>query len=225
MSLFPNGTFKDFPILVETPLACTRSNDMRALPNILVCFIFLISFSPVNLALAEDAWFSHEVSISKGVGTVTAELKLPAPPSTTYKVLADYAHWPDLFPRHPVILSTTRDNNRVQVAMQIPAQFIPVNLELVTSTLESPPHRLETTLVKGDFDRYDWTWDLSQSSSDKMTIATLTLVVQPSIWVPEWLLQWLLESEITTHFHLLREQVLARHQEQQRSQIINANSP
>ncbi len=198
---------------------------MRALPNILVCFIFLISLSPVNLALAEDAWFSHEVSISKGVGTVTAELKLPAPPSTTYKVLADYAHWPDLFPRHPVILSTTRDNNRVQVAMQIPAQFGPVNLELVTSTLESPPHRLETTLVKGDFDRYDWTWDLSQSPSDAMTTAMLTLIVQPTIWIPEWLLRWFLESDLTAHFHLLREQVLARHQEQQGSQTIEANSP
>jgi len=196
-----------------------------ALLNILVCIIFLIPLSPVNLALAEDAWFSHEVSISKGLGTVTAELKLLAPPSTTYQVLADYAHWPDLFPRHPVIQRISRDRNRVQVAMQIPAQYVPVNLELVTSTLESPPHKLETTLVKGDFDRYDWTWDLSQSPSDAMTTAMLTLIVQPSIWVPEWLLKWLLESEITTHFHLLREQVLARHQEQQGSQTIEANSP
>ena len=198
---------------------------MMALSNILVCIIFLIPLSSINLALAEDAWFSHKVSISKGLGTVTAELKLLAPPSTTYQVLSDYAHWPDLFPRHPVIQRISRDRNRVQVAMQIPAQYIPVNLELVTSTLESPPHRLETTLVKGDFDRYDWTWDLSQSPSDAMTIAMLTLIVQPSIWIPEWLLRWFLESEITTHFHLLREQVLARHQEQQRGQTYKANSP
>ena len=208
----------DFPIF-------THSNGMMALLNILVCIIFLIPLSSVNLAIAEDAWFSHKVSISKGMGTVTAELKLLAPPSTTYQVLADYAHWPDLFPRHPVIQRISRDRNRVQVAMQIPAQYVPVNLELVTSTLESPPHKLETTLVKGDFDRYDWTWDLSQSPSDAMTIAMLTLIVQPSIWIPEWLLRWFLESEITTHFHLLREQVLARHQEQQGSQTIKANSP
>ena len=195
------------------------------LPNILVCLIFLIPLSQVSLALAEDAWFSHEVNITEGVGTVTAELKLLVPPSTTYEVLADYAHWPDLFPRHPVIQRISRDRNRVQVTMQIPAQYIPVNLELVTNTLESPPHRLETTLVKGDFQRYDWTWDLSQSPSDAMTIAMLTLIVQPSIWIPEWLLRWFLESEITIHFHLLREQVLARHQEQQRGQTYQANSP
>ena len=66
-----------------------------ALLNILVCIIFLIPLSSVNLALAEDAWFSQEVRISEGVGTITAELKLLAPPSTTYEVLADYAHWPD----------------------------------------------------------------------------------------------------------------------------------
>ncbi len=196
-----------------------------ALLNILVCIIFLIPLSPVSVALAEDAWFSQEVRISEGVGTITAELKLLAPPSTTYEVLADYAHWPDLFPRQPLIQRISRDSNRVQVAMQIPAQYIPVNLELVTSTLESPPHRLETTLVKGDFDRYDWTWDLSQSPSDTITIARLILVVQPSIWVPEWLLRWFLESDLTTHFHLLREQVLALHQEQQGSQTIKANSP
>ncbi len=128
---------------------------MMILPSILVCIIFLIPLSQVSLALAEDAWFSHQISITEGVGTVTAELKLLAPPSTTYEVLADYAHWPNLFPRHPVIQRISRNSNRVQVAMQIPAQYVPVNLELVTSTLDSPPHRLETTLVKGDFDRYD----------------------------------------------------------------------
>ena len=191
---------------------------MIALPNILVCIISLFPLSQVSLALAEDAWFSHEVSITEGVGTVTADLKLPTPPSTTYEVLADYAHWPDLFPRQPVIQRITRDNSQVQVAMQIPAPYLPFTLELVTSTLESPPHKLETTLVKGDFDRYDWTWDISQSPSDNMTIATLTLVVQPSIWMPEWLFRWFLESELTTHFHLLREQVMARHQEQQRGE-------
>lgn len=193
--------------------------------NLLVSIIFLFPFIPVNLALAEDAWFSYEVRIAEGVGTITAELKLLAPPSITYEVLADYAHWPDLFPRQPVIQRISRDRNRVQVAMQIPAQYIPVNLELVTNTLESPPHRLETTLVKGDFDRYDWTWDLSQSPSDTITIARLILVVQPSIWVPDWLLRWFLESDLTTHFHLLREQVLTHHQEQQRNQTFQTNSP
>ena len=196
-----------------------------ALSNLLVSIIFLFPFSLVNLALAEDAWFSHKVSIAEGVGTITAELKLLAPPSITYEVLADYAHWPDLFPRQPLIQGISRDNNRVQVTMQIPAQYIPFNLELVTNTLESPPHRLETTLVEGDFDRYDWTWDLSQSPSDTITIARLILVVQPSIWVPEWLLRWFLESDLTTHFHLLREQVLTHYQEQQRDETIQTNSP
>ncbi len=70
-----------------------------------------------------------------------------------------------------------------------------------------------------------WTWDLSQSPSDTITIAMLALIVQPSIWIPEWLLRWFLESEITTHFHLLRKQVLARHQEQQHGQTFKANSP
>ncbi len=59
----------------------------------------------------------------------STQLTLPAPPTTTYAVLAGL----------------------------VSADYLPITLELVTDTVETSPLRLNTTLVKGDFERYDWT--------------------------------------------------------------------
>lgn len=181
------------------------------IPSLILSLSFLVTITTPQPSSAQDTWFTHTIVIDdEGLATVNAQLTLPAPPATTYAVLADYPQWPGLFPGKPVIHGIRRIEDRVRVTMHIPAGYLPFTLELVTDTVETPPLRLNTTLVGGDFERYDWTWDLRQSS-DERTVAQLLLLVRPSMWIPNWLLQWLLEAELTTHFRLLREQVLARH--------------
>lgn len=161
---------------------------------------------------AGEPWVTHTIEIDdEGMATVSAQLHLPVPPVTTYAVLTDYPHWPDLFPRHPFVKSIQNIDGRTRVAMRIPITYLPLHLELVTDTVETVPVRINTTLVEGDFERYDWTWDLSQSPSDTMTTAQLFMTIHPAIRVPDWILHWLLESELTAHFQLLREQVMVRH--------------
>ncbi len=161
---------------------------------------------------AGEPWVTHTIEIDdEGMATVSAQLQLPVPPATTYAVLTDYPHWPDLFPRHPFVKSIQNIDGRTRVAMRIPITYLPLHLELVTDTVETVPVRLNTTLVEGDFERYDWIWDLSQSPSDTRTTAHLFMTIHPAIRVPDWVLHWLLESELTAHFQLLREQVMVRH--------------
>ncbi len=180
--------------------------------SLIISFSFLFTITDPQPSSAKDTWFTRNVVIDdEGVATVSAQLILPVPSSTTYAVLTDYPHWPDLFPRKPIIHDVRKIDDRVRVTMHVPADYLPLNLELVTDTVESSPLRLNTRLVKGDFERYDWTWDLSRSPSEDSTVAQLLLRVAPSIWVPDWIFRWLLESELTMHFRLLREQVFARH--------------
>lgn len=185
---------------------------MRTLVFIVSLWCF-VTVTTTPFSSADDAWFTHVIDVDRnGVATVNAQLTLPVPPTTTYAVLTDYPRWPEMFPKRPLIESLRRLDNRMRVTMHVPTDYLPITLELITDTIEVAPLRLTTTLVSGDFERYHWTWDLSQSPSEKSTSAQFFLQVAPSTWVPNWIFQWLLESELTKHFQLLREQVLARHQ-------------
>ena len=185
---------------------------MRA-PLFILSLWCVVTVTTTPFASADDAWFTHEIVIDHdGVATVNARVTLPVPPTTTYAVLTDYPRWPEMFPKKPLIESIRRLDNRTRITMHVPADYLPITLKLITDTVEIVPLRLATTLVSGDFERYHWTWDLSHSPSEQSTVAQLFLQVAPSTWAPNWIFRWLLESEITKHFQLLREQVLARHQ-------------
>ena len=210
--------FFPFPVFGRRPpshlpdVRGRRLDDMRILLFI-VSLWCVVTVTTTPFSSADDAWFTHVIAIDdNGVATVNAQLTLPVPPTTTYAVLTDYPRWPDLFPKKPLIESIRRIDNRTRITMHVPADYLPVTLKLITDTIEVDPLRLTATLVSGDFDRYHWTWDLNQSPSEKLTTAQLFLQVAPAAWVPNWIFRWLLESELTKHFQLLREQVLARHQ-------------
>jgi len=176
----------------------------------LVLSVGIAIFQP-SVAWADENWFSLGIHVTEdGVAVATADLVLPTSPEVVYTVLTDYPHWPDLFPQQPRINTIKTEDSRVIVDMAIPAHFLPIDLELVTETREIHPLRLETTLVRGDFDRYDWVWELTPAQDGTQTHATLILNVQPALWVPDWLMRWLLESELEAHFHKLRTEVMER---------------
>lgn len=146
----------------------------------------------------------------QGVGIVHASLVLPAPRDLVFAVLTDYPHWPDLFPRQPQINAIIQKDDRTIVEMTIPAIFIPFSLELVTSTKALEPDRIETQFVRGDFSTYEWVWVLRPNGVGPDTEAVLELKVKPTIWVPGWVLTWLIETELRKHVELLQRQVQAR---------------
>ena len=195
--------------------------------------IFLLAISLGFLSqppwgLAEDAWFSSSVTISENdVATLTADVMLAAPPETVYAVLSDYPNWPDLFAQPPTINAIQRNNNHVRVDMRLNVSFLPIGLRLVTNTEEIPTVLLKTTLVEGDFEQYDRIWTFRPLPDSQHTKASVVLHVQPSIWIPHWLLEWVLTSGFTEHFHKLREAVQVRYREQGVTPIISAppNTP
>ena len=164
-----------------------------------------------HLAIAGESVERLDVDISsEGVGTVRAALTLPAQRERVRSVLMDYSNWPKLFPRNPTIHYIKKLEDRVRVGMTLPAYFLPMTLRLVTETHETPPFRIVTEMVEGDFDRYDWVWELSPNQDGTQTLATLSLNVKPQVWTPGWALRWMLQSELQEHFEILRKQVNAK---------------
>lgn len=186
-------------------------------------FLFVISLTSVVLVHGEDKWYSYTLDINQdGLASVTAELQLPTPLATSYDVLSDYAHWPALFARNPTINTVQRTGNRVTVDMTIPSLIFQLDLQLVTETQESPPLRLETTFIRGDFEQYAWEWNLTTSDDHQHTRAALELYMKPSLWVPQWLFRRMLEQELSEHFQKLRHEVLARQRAKHLPPIISA---
>ena len=194
---------------------------------VIPCLVFLtfsfgLFIQPAN-SHAEKPWVTYHIESSdEHVATLTADLLLAAPPETVYAVLADYPHWPELFSQRPTIHSIQRENNRVRVSMTLTVSFLPIGLTLVTETREIPTTILHTTLVQGDFERYDWVWTLRPSQDSQHTKASVLVHVQPSMWIPRWLLEWVLSSGFTDHFQKLRDAVHVRYREQGRTPIISA---
>jgi ribosome-associated toxin RatA of RatAB toxin-antitoxin module len=174
--------------------------------GIVVLAIGVLGFS--HIAIAENQLETFDVEISpEGVGTVRATLTLPAERERVRSVLMDYPNWPKLFPRTPKIHNIKKVEDRVRVDMSVPAFFLPMTLQLVTETHEPQPFRIVTQMVEGDFERYDWVWELFPTQGGTHTLASLTFNVKPPVWTPDWALLWMLESDLQEHFEILRAEV------------------
>ena len=161
-----------------------------------------------HLTTAQEQSESLDVEISsEGVGIVHANLILLAKRELIRDLLMDYPNWPKLFPRTPTIHYIKELEGSVRVGMTVPAFFLPMTLRLVTETQEPQPFRIVTRMVEGDFERYDWVWELTPTRDGTHTHATLTLNVKPQFWTPDWALDWILKTDLKEHFDRLRQEL------------------
>ena len=146
-----------------------------------------------------------------GVAMIEARIELPAPPDVAFTVLTDYPNWPALFPYDVVIQIEKFPDGSVVTDMTIPHKVLSGTTHLKTKSTETPPHKLETTLIDGDFYQYEQVWRLTPKQDGQYTCAELNLKLQPKGWimklVPEFLYRWLLRGDLEEHFEKLRIQV------------------
>lgn len=178
-------------------------------PGIFVLAFGMLGFSHIALAKEQSERLDVEIS-PEGIGTVRATLTLPAERERVRSVLMDYSNWPRLFPRTPTIHYIKKLEDRVRVGMTVPAFLLPVTLRLVTETHETQPFRIVTQMVEGDFERYDWVWELTPTQGGIHTQATLEFNIKPQVWTPDWALKWILKSDLKEHFGRLRAEVKAK---------------
>ena len=170
--------------------------------------LLIWSLGPSRIAISQEQSESFDVEISsEGVGMVHAILILPAKRERVRSVLTDYSNWPKLFSRTPTIHYIKKLEGSVRVGMTVPAFLLPMTLQLVTETQEPQPFRIVTQMVEGDFEQYEWVWDLSPAGDGTHTQATLRFNIKPQVWTPDWTLKWILKSDMKEHFELLRQEL------------------
>lgn len=169
--------------------------------------------------LAADEPKSLHVRIEEdGVAVIQAQIKLPAPPDLVFTVLTDYTNWPLLFPDGVTTQVERLADHVVVTEMTIPHKIFFSKTRLKAESTETPPHKLETKLIEGDYLQYDQVWRLTPIQEGKYTRAELNLTVQPNGWiiklVPALLYRWGLTVDLQEHFEKLRRQVLVKKREE-----------
>ena len=162
----------------------------------------------IGPAWSNDKTENLTIEIDEGnLAHVEANIEFGSSQETIYNLLTNYQNWPQLFPNHPRINDIQREKGRVIVDMSLPVSFLPMDLQLITSTQETKPIKIHTHLLQGDFEKYNWIWNLTSVKEGTHTLATLTMTVQPNIWIPEWVFRWFLHSNLEQHFEKLRTQL------------------
>jgi len=189
----------------------------KLVPNIiLVLFLSLTLIESRHIFAADDSQTLDIQIEGDGIAIVEASLELPIPPDVVFTVLTDYPNWPALFPYGVEIQIEKILDDFVVTDMTIPNKIFSWTTHLKAKSRETPPHKLETTLVDGDFHQYEQVWQLTPMQDGKYTRAELNLTLQPKGWimklVPEFLYRWLLRGDLEAHFEKLRQQVRLRNE-------------
>jgi hypothetical protein len=187
---------------------------MMALPGPRPWFLILLLipslFTVPPLANAGEAETLEVQPDPNGGLHATATLHLPVPPAVVQQVLTDYERWGSLFGVPMRLLRVERLPDRVVTDVYLSHPILPGESRLLCESRELPGGGLVTTLIEGDFKRYQRKWILSQDEDGTSTKAQFDLVVEVETWAPDWLIALELKRQLTKHFGILRETVAAR---------------
>ena len=182
--------------------------------RLIVPAVFLLSaVLPEALGLAADERpFTLNIETVDGGGFhARATLHVPAPPDAVRAVLTDYERWPQLFAGRFRITKIERREGRVLTDLQIKRFPLPGEMRLLCETRESAGD-LMTSLVEGDFSRYErrWTFRDESDGTHPRTRAELDLQFALVAWAPDWLVMMNLRRQLEEHLMILREMAMAR---------------
>ena len=150
-----------------------------------------------------------EVKTDPGGGIrATAHPIFPAKPEIIQTLLADYAHWPDLFEVRMRVAELHIHDGIATVDLRIDHPLMPGERRLITESRILPNGGLVTDLTGGDFKRYHRVWKLQAAGEGNQTGADFELVVEIASMVPDWLVAIAIRQELEMHFRIVRQKAL-----------------
>ena len=155
-----------------------------------------------------------EVKAEPGGGIrATAHPLFPAKPEIIQALLADYAHWPELFEVRMRVAELSIQEGVATIDLRIDHPVMPGERRLVTESRVLPNGGLVTDLKNGDFKRYHRVWRLKSAGEGKegnQTRADFELIVELDSLVPDWLVAMITRQELATHFRIVKQKALER---------------
>jgi ribosome-associated toxin RatA of RatAB toxin-antitoxin module len=183
-----------------------------AWPVLLLLFIAQVSLSIAGLeskaSAASDADGLAVKSEPGGGVRATAHPLFPARPEIIQALLADYAHWPELFEVRMRVAELNIQDGVATVDLRIDHPVMPGERRLVTESKVLPSGGLVTDLKSGDFKRYHRVWKLQPADEGSQTRAEFELTVEPDSIAPDWLLAMVVRQELATHFRIVKQKAL-----------------
>jgi ribosome-associated toxin RatA of RatAB toxin-antitoxin module len=150
-----------------------------------------------------------EVRTEPGGGVrATAHPLFPAKPEVIQALLADYAHWPDLFDVRMKIVALNIQGGVATIDLRIDHPVMPGERRLITESRVLPNGGLVTDLKDGDFKRYHRVWKLQSAGNGDHTRADFELTVEPDSLAPDWLVSMVVRQELAAHFRIVKQKAL-----------------
>lgn len=192
---------------------------MRSSDNPRVAWLVLLFLIAVQTPLSIAGWESWalaaadadglEVKAEPGGGVrATAHPLFPGKPEVIQALLADYAHWPELFEVRMRVVELTIQDGKATVDLRIDHPVMPGERRLVTESRVLPNGGLVTDLKDGDFKRYHRVWMLQPAENTGHTRADFELTVEPDSLAPDWLLAMVVRQELAAHFRIVKQKAL-----------------
>lgn len=173
-----------------------------------VPILLTMSLWEVDARAAADA-DGLEVKTESGGGIrATAHPLFPAKPEVIQALLADYAHWPDLFEVQMRVAELNIHEGVATIDLRIDHPVMPGERRLVTESRILPSGGLVTDLKGGDFKRYHRVWKLQPAGEGDHTRAEFELIVELDSLVPNWVVAMVTRQELATHFRIVKQKAL-----------------
>ncbi|MCA9471583.1 MAG: SRPBCC family protein [Nitrospirales bacterium] len=172
--------------------------------------LFLVSSAP---AFAGEEPYTLQIEVlDHGAARIHGRLTLLTDPQHAFKILTDYEHWNALFPQgFQIQLFECLEDCTVIADMTIPHALVPWSTHLRVKAVEHPPQTFELQLLEGDYEQYHLRWEFTQGKGKNITLATMTLLLQPQGWLAAWtpnvLYEWTLRNGLEDHFERILTQV------------------
>ena len=192
---------------------------MRSSDNPRGAWLVLLFLIAVQTPLSIAGWESWALAAADADGLevkaepaggvrATAHPLFPAKPEVIQALLADYAHWPELFEVRMRVAELTIRDGRATVDLRIDHPVMPGERRLVTESWVLPNGGLVTDLKDGDFKRYHRVWTLQPAGNTGHTRADFELIVEPDSLAPDWLLAMVVRQELAAHFRIVKQKAL-----------------
>lgn len=167
----------------------------------------LVVFGSGTLGAADADGLAVKTEPGGGI-RATAHPLFPAKPDVIQGLLADYAHWPELFEVKMRVAEMNIQEGVATIDLRIDHPVMPGERRLVTESKVLPNGGLVTDLKSGDFKRYHRVWKLQPAGDGNHTRADFELIVELDSLVPDWLVAMVTRQELATHFRIVREKAL-----------------
>jgi len=120
-----------------------------------------------------------------------------------WQVLTDYENLPKIVPGmlESRLLGQQDGEVLLRQAARV-ADAVDLSAEVTLAVREEPPDRILFRCVSGDLKRMDGMWRLNNSTGNGMLVV-YEVVVQPTVWVPCWIVKRRLHEEGPKQLHAL----------------------